>query len=73
MLMIPHFLILLNFTAQSIISVSFISIEWKGRKPEVVPIMSIHPQPDVIDGESWTDLNPWELRTLPGYNSNNQH
>ena len=35
--------------------------------------MSIHPQPDVIDGESWTDLNPQELRTLPGYNSNNPH
>jgi len=73
MFMIPHFLILHNFTAQSIISISFISIEWKGRIPEVIPIMSIHLQPDVIDGESWTDLNPPELRTLPGYNSNNQH
>lgn len=55
--MIPHFFTLQNFTA-SIISFSFISIEWRGRIPEVIPIMSIHPHPDVIDGESWKDLKP---------------
>lgn len=55
--MIPHFFTLQNLTA-SIISFSFISIEWRGRIPEVIPIMSIHPHPDVIDGESWKDLKP---------------
>ena len=44
----------------------FISVEWNGRIPQVIPMEDIRPQPDAIDGEENRpqDREPHVLRAL---------